>query len=183
MMYSAYKLNKQGDNIQPWCTPFPIWNQSLQRIKRNENYLRVPENIPLENTKFLTFWLFQRTLKKHRHTEWEDFLFLWGSLNIFQEMKFSQDISLRKFGKEIFIINNTCFCFQASVFTRWKVIFIWYVLSKDVEAGQRLTVLPRELTGHSKQRLPITKEKTLHMDISRWSVPKSDWLYSLQPKM
>ena len=28
MMYSAYALNKQGDNIQPWCTPFPIWNQS-----------------------------------------------------------------------------------------------------------------------------------------------------------
>ena len=27
MKYSAYKLNKQGDNIQPWCTPFPIWNQ------------------------------------------------------------------------------------------------------------------------------------------------------------
>ena len=29
MMYSAYKLNKQGDNIQPWGTPFPIWNQSV----------------------------------------------------------------------------------------------------------------------------------------------------------
>ena len=28
MMYSAYKLNKQGDNIQPWRT-FPIWNQSV----------------------------------------------------------------------------------------------------------------------------------------------------------
>ena len=28
MMYSAYKLNKQSDNIQPWCTPFPIWDQS-----------------------------------------------------------------------------------------------------------------------------------------------------------
>ena len=26
MMYSAYKLNKQGDNVQPWRTPFPIWN-------------------------------------------------------------------------------------------------------------------------------------------------------------
>ena len=25
----AYKLNKQGDNIQPWRTPFPIWNQSV----------------------------------------------------------------------------------------------------------------------------------------------------------
>ena len=23
------KLNKQGDNIHPWHTPFPIWNQSI----------------------------------------------------------------------------------------------------------------------------------------------------------
>ena len=28
MIYSACKLNKQGDNIHPWCTPSPIWNQS-----------------------------------------------------------------------------------------------------------------------------------------------------------
>ena len=28
MMYSAYKWNKQGDNIQPGHTPFLIWNQS-----------------------------------------------------------------------------------------------------------------------------------------------------------
>ena len=28
MICSAYKLNKQADNIQPWHTPFPIWNQS-----------------------------------------------------------------------------------------------------------------------------------------------------------
>ena len=24
VVYSAYKLNKQADDIQPWCTPFPI---------------------------------------------------------------------------------------------------------------------------------------------------------------
>ena len=29
MRYSACKLNKQGDNIQPWHTPFPTWNQSV----------------------------------------------------------------------------------------------------------------------------------------------------------
>ena len=29
MMYSAYKLNKQGDIMQPWHTPFQIWNQSV----------------------------------------------------------------------------------------------------------------------------------------------------------
>ena len=32
MMYSAYKLNKQGDNIQPCCTPFPIWTSQLFHV-------------------------------------------------------------------------------------------------------------------------------------------------------
>ena len=44
-------------------------------------------------------------------------------------------------------------------------------------------VLKIELTGHSKHHLPTTQEKTLHMDIIRWSTLKSDWLYRLQPKM
>ena len=39
-------------------------------------------------------------------------------------------------------------------------------------------ILPKEHTGHSKHPLPTIQEKTLHM-----STPKSDWLYSLQPKM
>ena len=40
------------------------------------------------------------------------------------------------------------------------------------EAGQR--VLLRKCTGHSKHPLPTTQEKTLHMDITKWSTPKSD---------
>ena len=44
-------------------------------------------------------------------------------------------------------------------------------------------VLPRKCTCHSKHPLPTKQEKTLHMDITRWSTPKSDWLNSLQPKM
>ena len=52
------------------------------------------------------------------------------------------------------------------------------------EAGQRIIrVFSRERTGHSQHPLPTAQEKTLHMDITRWSTPKSDWLYSLQPKM
>ena len=35
-------------------------------------------------------------------------------------------------------------------------------------------VFPRERTGHSKHPLPTTQEKTLHMDITRWSILKSD---------
>ena len=36
-------------------------------------------------------------------------------------------------------------------------------------------VLPREYIGHSKHPLPTTQDKTVHMDITRWSTPKSDW--------
>ena len=43
------------------------------------------------------------------------------------------------------------------------------------EARQRLTsVLPTEHTGHSKHPLPTTQEISLHMDITRQSILKSD---------
>ena len=40
------------------------------------------------------------------------------------------------------------------------------------EAGQRLTEFCQD-TGHSKHPLPTIQWKTLHMDITRWSTPKS----------
>ena len=42
------------------------------------------------------------------------------------------------------------------------------------EAGQRLIEFCREGTSHSKHPLPTTQEKTLHMDINRWSTLKLD---------
>ena len=42
------------------------------------------------------------------------------------------------------------------------------------EAWQRLIEFLRKHTGHSKHPFPTTQEKTLHMDITRWSIPKSD---------
>ena len=56
----------------------------------------------------------------------------------------------------------------------YMILFLWHPGRK----GNR--VLPRDHTGHSKHPLPKTQET---MDINRWSIPKSDWLYSLQPKM
>ena len=32
-MYSAYKLNKQGDNIQPWRTPFQFGTSLLFHVQ------------------------------------------------------------------------------------------------------------------------------------------------------
>ena len=42
------------------------------------------------------------------------------------------------------------------------------------EAEQKLILLPREHTDHSKHPLPTTQQMTLHMEITRWSIPKSD---------
>ena len=57
-------------------------------------------------------------------------------------------------------------------------------LGVQKEAGQRLTVFCQEnALVKANTPLPTTQEKTLHMGITRWSTPKSDWLYSLQPKM
>ena len=42
---------------------------------------------------------------------------------------------------------------------------------KQVKANR---VLPRECTSRSKHPLPTTQEKTLHMDITRWSIPNSN---------
>ena len=64
----------------------------------------------------------------------------------------------------------------------WSNRQIWPWSTKR-SRGKANRVLPRECTGYSKHPLPTTQETTLHMDITRGSTPKSDWLYSLQPKM
>ena len=64
----------------------------------------------------------------------------------------------------------------------WSNIQLWS-WSTNWSRAKTKGVLPRECTGHSKHPFPTTQEKTLHMDITRWSIQKSDWLCSLQPKM
>ena len=39
MMHSAYKLNKQGDNIQPCRTYFLIWKHSMSGSMSGSNWL------------------------------------------------------------------------------------------------------------------------------------------------
>ena len=42
------------------------------------------------------------------------------------------------------------------------------------EAGKRLTEFTRQCTGHSRHPLRTTQKMNLHMDITRWSILKSD---------
>ena len=71
----------------------------------------------------------------------------------------------------------------------WKMSYPGWKLSNKLqsggqnEEGQRLRHLSREHTGHSKYSFPTTQEMILTLDITKWSILKSDWLYYLQPKM
>ena len=50
-----------------------------------------------------------------------------------------------------------------------------------MKQGKINSVLPRKCTGHSKHPLPTTQEKTLHMDITRWSTPNQiDYIFCSQ---
>ena len=55
----------------------------------------------------------------------------------------------------------------------WSNQQIW-PWSMEWSRAKANRVLPREHIGHSKHLLPTTQEKTLHMDFTRWSTPKSD---------
>ena len=52
----------------------------------------------------------------------------------------------------------------------WSNRQIW-PWSTKLSRAKAKRVLPRECTGHSKHPLPTTQEKTLHMDITKWSTP------------
>ena len=56
-------------------------------------------------------------------------------------------------------------------------------LGVQIEAGQRLTDFCKEIAPIIANTLFQQHKRRLLMDITRWSTPKSDWLYSLQPKM
>ena len=47
-------------------------------------------------------------------------------------------------------------------------------LGYGMKQGKDNRVLPRKCTGHNKHPLSTTQEKTLYMDITKWSTPKSD---------
>ena len=65
----------------------------------------------------------------------------------------------------------------------WSNGKIWPWNEAEWSRAKAKRVLPRDCTGHSKHPLPTTQEKTLHMGITRWSIPRPDWLYSLHTKV
>ena len=60
-------------------------------------------------------------------------------------------------------------CSNISTYEQRDHVFKYLILT---EKANRL--LSREYAGPSKLSFPTTQEKTLYVDIIRWSIPKSD---------
>ena len=70
-----------------------------------------------------------------------------------------------------------CKCRKSRDICNNTQVWLWSTKWSRAKANR---LLPREGTGHSKHLLPTTQKGNLHMDITRWSILKSDWLYSLK---
>jgi len=55
----------------------------------------------------------------------------------------------------------------------WSNRQVWPWCTKQSRAKAN-RILPRENTGQSKHPFSTKQEMTLHMDFTRWSIPKSD---------
>ena len=161
-MYSAYKLNKQADNIQPWSTPFPIWNQSvipcpvllpldLIQISREAGqvvwYSHLLKNFPvycdphsqrLWHSRYSRNRCFSGTLFVFRWSSrcWQfDFWFLCLSKTSVNIWKFTVPILLKP-GLENFEHYFTSMwdeCNCAVVWAFFGIAFLWHCLSLALE--------------------------------------------------
>ena len=80
--------------------------------------------------------------------------------------------------KDVLFIIGDLECKSRKLRNTWSKRQIW-PWNMEWSRAKTNRVLPRKCTGHSKHHLPTTQEKTLHMDFTRWSTPKSYWLYSI----
>ena len=62
------------------------------------------------------------------------------------------------------------------MFIAFEVGLSWQIWAWNTEGSRAKAnrVLPRERTGDSKYPLSTTQRKTLHIDITRWLILKSD---------
>ena len=128
-MYSAYKLNRQGDNIQPWRTLFPIWNHSV-----------VP--CPVLT---VASWPAHRFLR--RQVRWSGILI---SFRIFHSLLWSTQSKARSF---TFIFPSMIYMIQMYVRNVWRQEFeYWNKTSKKTKnmglpKFSSSTPTPRTATG------------------------------------
>ena len=117
MMCSAYKLNKQGDNIQP-CTPFPIWNPFVPCLVLT-----------------VASWPAYRFLRRQ-----VGFSGISISLWIFYSMLWStQSKVLAESIKQMFFCNSLAFCMIQWILAIWSLVPLPFLYSDWISGSSQFT--------------------------------------------
>ena len=156
MMYSAYKLNNQGDNILPWRIPFLIWNQSV-----------VP-SLALTAASWPAYRFLRRQVRwSGSPISWRVFQFVVihsQRLQCSQQSRYFSGILL------LFLWSNGCWQFDLWLFWLFSSPIKYFQMTWDV--GK---VLPRGLKGDSKTRM-LTEVGGL--GVCGFSLAGGPWGYS-----
>ena len=121
---TLYKLNKQGDNTQPWCTPFSIWNQSV-----------VP--FPVLT---VASWPAYRFLR--RQVRWSGIPISW---RIFHSLLWStQSKVVAQSIKQMFFWNSLAFMMIQQMLAIWSLVPLLFLNPAWTSRSSRFTVEPVE---------------------------------------
>ena len=102
MMHSAYKLNKQGDNIQTWHTPFPIWKSV------------VPCPV-LTVASWLAYWFLRRQIR------WSVIPISWRIFHILLWYTQSKALAQSLKQKQMFFWNSLAFLMIQRMLAIWSL--------------------------------------------------------------
>ena len=160
-MYSAYKLNKQGDSIQPWRTPLPIWNPSV---------------VPCPVLTFAS-WPAYRFLKKQVRWSYGDIIMGDEGVNGVSEMM-EEPLIL-----EVMVEWRQCWTWKClgwkwwTWWVGWVATFIWASLFHEKKRKGKINVQTQfsvsAVTDHHK--LWLLKHLSSHLPSFR----SPDWLFWL----
>ena len=120
-MYSAYKLNKQGDNIQPWHSLFPILKQSV-----------VP--CPVLTVASWPAYRFCR-----RQVGWSS---IPNSLRIFHNLLWSTQSNALAYSvkqKQMFFWNSLAFYMIQWILAIWSVVLLPFLISACTSGSSQFT--------------------------------------------
>ena len=108
MRHSAYKLNKQGYNIQPWRTPFPImmWYAGISLFEGVCLYHHYPYHTAVTPT--IVWPNYRKGTQLHPSTgNWiKDWLSMALSIRAWPKLPHSQSLPLRSLHKPLILIHQ-----------------------------------------------------------------------------
>ena len=176
----VWKVTHSDDHYIYYC-----WQESLRRngvaLRINKKSLKCSTWVQFQKWQNVLGSFLRQTIQYHSNRSLCPNHYFWGSWSWMVLWRPTRP-SRTNTQKRCPFYHRGLECKNKKSINTWSNRKIWPWSTKWNRAKVN-KILTRDCTVHSKQTLSTPQKTTLHMAIARWSTLKSDWLYSLQPKM